>query len=199
MTVADRPLNIRVATRADVPIVLDLVRSAYRGDSSREGWTTEADYLADERIDEAGLLAKIEAPTGAVLVVFGATSATTAGPGHHPATEEEALLACCEVLRHPEPSKTAHFGLFAVRPRLQNGGIGKQVLGAAERYATERLGAERMELWTVWLREELIAWYTRRGYTLLEGETRPFPYEHLVNGEALRDDLYFVVMEKALV
>ena len=39
------------------------------------------------------------------------------------------------------------------------------------------------------------AWYVRRGYTLT-GERRPFPYAEIVNGRALRDDLYFVVLAK---
>lgn len=190
MTVAEKPLTIRLATAADIQPLLALIRSAYRGEASLEGWTTEAGYLADERIDEAGLLAKINEPNGVVLMAFGPPS---------PSSPQEELLACCEILRLPEPSKTAYFGLFAVRPKLQNGGIGRRVLGEAERYAKETFGVEKMEMQVVWLRDELIAWYVRRGYQLLEGETRPFPYEHLVNGKALRDDLYFVVLEKDLV
>lgn len=46
-------------------------------------------------------------------------------------------------------------------------------------------------------REELIAWYQRRGYTIT-GETRPFPYDKLVNSVALRDDLHFMVLTKTL-
>lgn len=178
------PLTVRKATPADIPALLALVKSAYRGEDSRQGWTTEADFVADERIDEAGLLAKITAAGSTVLL-----ATTTAG---------EDLLACCEVVRHPPPSDLSYFGLFAVNPRLQNGGIGRRVLAEAERYAREEMGAARMEMTVVWLREELIAWYVRRGYVVVEGERRPFPYEHLVNGKALRDDLYFIVLQKDL-
>lgn len=178
------PLTVRKATPADIPALLALVKSAYRGEDSRQGWTTEADLVADERIDEAGLLAKITAPGSTVLLAT---------------TETEDLLACCEVVRHPPPSDLSYFGLFAVNPRLQNGGIGRKVLAEAERYAREEMGAARMEMTVVWLREELIAWYVRRGYVVVEGEKRPFPYEHLVNGKALRDDLYFIVLQKDLV
>lgn len=180
------PLTVRKATPADIPALLALVKSAYRGEDSRQGWTTEADLVADERIDEAGLLAKITAAGSTVLL------ATT-----HNATTED-LLACCEVVRHPPPSDMSYFGLFAVNPKLQNGGIGRKVLAEAERYAREEMGAARMEMTVVWLREELIAWYVRRGYVVVEGERRPFPYEHLVNGKALRDDLYFIVLQKDL-
>lgn len=177
------PLTFRKATSADIPALLALVRSAYRGEDSRQGWTTEADFITDERIDEAGLLAKITAPGSAVLL---ATTTT------------EDLLACCEVLRHPPPGDLSYFGLFAVNPRLQNGGIGRKMLAEAERFAREEMGAARMEMTVVWLREELIAWYVRRGYVVVEGEKRPFPYEGLVNGKALRDDLYFLVLRKDL-
>lgn len=197
MTVAEKSLSIRPATAADTQPLLALVRSAYRGEASLEGWTTEAGYLADERIDEAGLLAKIHDPHGVVLMAFGRPSPAAAAAAATAPREE--LLACCEILRLPEPSKTAYFGLFAVSPKLQNGGIGRQVLGEAERYARATFGADKMEMQVVWLRDELIAWYVRRGYRVLEGETRPFPYEHLVNGKALRDDLYFIVLEKDLV
>lgn len=185
------PLAFRKATPDDVPALLALVKSAYRGESSRQGWTTEADLLADDRIDAAGLLAKITAPGSAVLL--GTSPAGGAG-----APTDQHILACCEVLRHPPPSDLSYFGLFAVSPRLQNGGIGKSVLAEAERFAREEMGASRMEMQVVWLREELIAWYVRRGYVIIEGDTRPFPYEGLVNGEALRDDLYFLVLRKDL-
>lgn len=187
------PLTFRKATPADVPALLALVKSAYRGEDSRQGWTTEADLVADERIDEPGLLAKITAPGGAVLLA--ATTNTAGGPGPD---ATETLLACCEVLRHPAPSDLSYFGLFAVSPRLQNGGIGRKVLAEAERLAREEMGAARMEMTVVWLREELISWYVRRGYVVVEGEKRPFPYESLVNGKALRDDLYFLVLRKDL-
>lgn len=181
-------LTFRKATPADIPALLALVKSAYRGEESRQGWTTEADLVADERIDETGLLAKITAPGSAVLLATTITTTTT----------EENLLACCEVLRHPPPGDLSYFGLFAVNPKLQNGGIGRRMLAEAERYAREEMGAARMEMTVVWLREELIAWYVRRGYVVVEGEKRPFPYEHLVNGKALRDDLYFLVLRKDL-
>lgn len=186
MTVTTAPLIIRKVLPADAPTVVALIRSAFRGESSREGWTSEADYVADERIDVPGLLTKMAEPNGVVMAVF--ASGNTTDP-----------VACFEILRYPEPSKTAYFGLFAVQPKLQNAGIGRSVLAEAERYAIDTLGATRMEMTVTWLRDSLIAWYIRRGYRVVEGETRPFPYDHLVNGKALRDDLYMIVMEKELL
>jgi hypothetical protein len=71
------------------------------------------------------------------------------------------------------------------------------VLGRAERWARDEWGSTRIEMNVIWTRVELIAWYARRGY-VRTGEKRPFPYGQLVNGAALRDDLYFDVLAKAL-
>ncbi|EON95976.1 putative acetyltransferase protein [Phaeoacremonium minimum UCRPA7] len=173
-------LTFRKAAPSDVPLLLPLIKSAYRGDASRAGWTSEADLVADDRIDEAGLLVKINAPQGAVLLAH-----DCAGN----------LAACCELLK--KNSETAHFGLFAVDPARQAGGIGRQVLERAELYARDAWGVSRLEMSVIWTREELIAWYIRRGFERT-GKKAPFPYAHLVNGSALRDDLYFDVLAKGI-
>jgi GNAT superfamily N-acetyltransferase len=174
-------LTFRKATSADASSVLNLVRSAYRGESSRAGWTTEADLVADERIDTPGVVAKITHPRGAILLASDPTSGD--------------LVSCCEVLCRDDD--IAYFGLFAVDPKKQAGGVGRKVLEHAEAFAKKEFGAKHMEMWVIWPREELIAWYIRRGYQKTS-RTAPFPYEHLVNGKALRDDLYFVTLDKEL-
>ena len=50
----DPVLTFRTAERADVPAIVALVESSYRGDASRAGWTTEADLLDGQRVDLAG-------------------------------------------------------------------------------------------------------------------------------------------------
>ncbi|KAB5515044.1 acetyltransferase [Coniochaeta sp. 2T2.1] len=177
-------IAFRTATAEDIPLLLPLIKGAYRGDASRTGWTTEADLVADDRIDAAGLLAKISDPNGAVLVATDTSSGS--------------FISCCEVLHKAEEgSTTAYFGLFAVDPLLQGGGIGKTVLAYAEAFAREKWGVQRMEMTVIWTRAELIAWYGRRGY-FKTGERREFPYAELVNGQALRDDLWFETLEKDL-
>jgi ribosomal protein S18 acetylase RimI-like enzyme len=175
-------LAFRDAVADDGPTLLTLVRRAYRGDESRGGWTTEADLLADERIDLPQLLTKITAPDSMVLVA------------EDKATGE--AVACCELARRE--GGLAYFGMFAVRPDLQAAGIGRRMLAEAERIAGERWQCSRMEMTVIGQRPELIAWYERRGYTCT-AERRPFPYEQLINGVALRDDLYFSVLVKDLV
>ncbi|EHK44473.1 hypothetical protein TRIATDRAFT_151086 [Trichoderma atroviride IMI 206040] len=173
-------LSVRKALPEDAPTVLALVRSAYRGESSRAGWTTEADLVDDQRIDETGLLTKINEPFGAVLVA-------------HDETGE--MIACCEVLKKNDT--VGYFGLFAVNPLRQAGGIGRTVLAKAEEYAKQTWGLSEMQMTVIWTRIELIDWYVRRGYTRTD-KKEPFPYGSLVGGEALRDDLYFSVLVKAL-
>ncbi|KZL67419.1 acetyltransferase [Colletotrichum incanum] len=177
-------LSFRPAAPADIPSLLPLIRSAYRGALSGKGWTTEADLVADKRISESGLLAKISEPEGVVLLATEAPSTTTP-------------LSCCEIVRSKKDPAVAYFGLFAVSPDRQAGGVGRTVLAYAEEYARERWGAERMEMCVIWPRAELIAWYERRGYRKT-GERREFPYQELFEGGALRDDLWFEVLEKEL-
>ncbi|KAG6033341.1 hypothetical protein E4U41_006933 [Claviceps citrina] len=183
-------ITCRKAVPADAPAVQALVKSAYRGESSRAGWTTEADLVADERIDEAGVAAKIQGP-GLVLVAHAAAAAAADDDDDAPG----ALVGCCEV--EARPGGIGYFGLFAVDPRRQARGVGKTILAQAEKTAREELGVRTMELSVIWTRDELIAWYLRRGYVKTD-RTAPFPYAQLYNGPALRDDLYFVILEKTL-
>lgn len=171
-------LRVRAATATDVPAVVALVESAYRGDASRAGWTTEADLLDGQRTD-AEAVAEAVAGAGRMLLVV---------------DESDQLLACCQV--EPHGDDVCHFGMFAVRPTAQNSGIGRRLLDAAEATAVE-MGARTMEMTVIGQRDELIAWYERRGYART-GETRPFHYGDERFGIPRRDDLYFVVLAKPI-
>ncbi|MEU7066801.1 GNAT family N-acetyltransferase [Streptomyces sp. NPDC053429] len=171
-------LSFRPAVEADVPELVALVESAYRGDASRAGWTTEADYLDGQRTDPEGVRQIIEAPDGVLLVVERAGE----------------LVACCQLEHRGDH---AYFGMFAVRPGLQGGGLGKEVLAEAERRAREEWGATQMRMTVVNVREELIAYYERRGYRRT-GELSPFPYGDERFGIPLRTDLAFELLVKPL-
>jgi GNAT superfamily N-acetyltransferase len=90
-----------------------------------------------------------------------------------------------------------YFGMFAVRPNLQSAGIGSAVLAEAERYARDVWCADRLEMYVIAQRAELIAWYARRGYRAT-GATRPFPYGDERFGQPRRPDLAFTVLSKPL-
>ncbi|GAB2938072.1 GNAT family N-acetyltransferase [Rhodococcus aerolatus] len=171
-------LALRAAGTADVDAVVALVQSAYRGDPSRAGWTTEADLLAGQRTDAEAVAAEVADPALTVLL------AERAGT----------LLACVQVADRGDG--LAYVGGFAVRPGEQGAGVGRAVLAAAEEHARAR-GAGRVEMTVIAQRTELIAWYGRRGYAAT-GETRPFPYGQERFGVPLRDDLHFVVLAKDL-
>ncbi|MEU4731289.1 GNAT family N-acetyltransferase [Streptomyces sp. NPDC023588] len=171
-------LSFRSAVDADVPELVKLVESAYRGDASRAGWTTEADFLDGQRTDPDGVRAVIASPDAVLLVV------ERAG----------ALVACCQLEHRGDH---AYFGMFAVRPGLQGAGLGKEILAEAERRARETWGAGEMRMTVVNVREELIAYYVRRGYRRT-GELSPFPYGDERFGVPLRDDLAFELLVKPL-
>lgn len=173
-------LNIRLATADDVAAVVELVQESYRGDASRVGWTTEADLLDGQRTDGDAVASAIAAPQSVLLITVDDT---------------DTLTACCHLERRHDG--VVYFGMFAVRPGRQRGGVGGGLLAEAERYAQAELGGTTMEMTVIAQRDELIAWYARRGYRPT-GETRPFPYGDERFGIPRRDDLHFVVLTKAL-
>jgi ribosomal protein S18 acetylase RimI-like enzyme len=156
------------------------VQSAYRGEESRQGWTTEADLLEDERIGADGIAAVIADPDRVVLIAL---------------DEQDEIIGCCE-LRRLSP-ESAYFGMFAIRPARQAAGLGRAMLTEAETYVRQNWGVGELEMQVIGQRGDLIAWYERRGYTRT-GQRRPFPYEILEPGQATRDDLYFEVLAKHL-
>jgi ribosomal protein S18 acetylase RimI-like enzyme len=172
------PIVFRDAVEADLDALVALVTSAYRGDASRVGWTTEADLLDGERIDREVLREDLLRPRSRVLL----------------AEREGELLACAHVA---ELEGEGYFGMFAVRPELQGGGLGKAVLAEAERIAREEWGLRKLRMTVIDVREELLAWYQRRGYRRT-GITRPFPYGDERFGIPRRDDLRFELLEKDL-
>lgn len=173
------PLAFRIAMPADGPAVVALVESAYRGETSRAGWTTEADLLDGQRTDAAAVADAIAGPR--TLVVLAER------PGEP--------LACCQLT--DEGGGLFYFGMFAVRPDRQASGIGRQLLAYAEVLAASRFGARRMRMTVIAQRAELIAWYERRGYRRT-GERLPFPYGDERFGLPRRGDLEFVVLGKAI-
>jgi ribosomal protein S18 acetylase RimI-like enzyme len=176
MTIFSDP-RISLARESDVPRLTILINSAYRGDSSRAGWTTEADLIEGEvRTDETELRGVIATP-GSVFLTF---------------RQQEADIMGCVNLQ--EKNGRLYLGLFTVSPTLQGGGIGKLLMEAAEEYA-RHVNARSIYLTAISVRTELIAWYQRRGY-VDTGERVPFP-EDGRTGKHTRD-LEFMVMEKMI-
>ena len=109
---------------------------------------------------------------------------------------DSAQLAGCVSLEPTGEAATWHLAMLTVDPRRQAEGLGRALLAKAEDYLRAQ-GASRVRMTVISLRSSLIAWYERRGYRRT-GESEPFPYGDERVGVPLRDDLHFVVLDKAL-
>ena len=178
-----KDLDFRAATAADIDAVVALVESAYRGEASRKGWTTEADFLEGRRTGADDVGACLGRARSRILL----------------AERDGRLLACAHVAegQSAEERGVGYFGMFSVRPDLQGGGIGKHVLAEAERIARMEWQLPTMRMSVIDIRDELIAFYERRGYRRT-GIRKPFPYGDERFGLPTRDDLRFEILEKAL-
>ena len=172
-------VDFRSATLADIPAIVTLVQAAYRGDASRAGWTTEADLLDGQRTDADDVRACIARERSVVLL----------------AEQAGRIVACAHVAVE---DGAGYFGMFSVVPTLQGAGLGKIVLAEAERRVRDDWRQAIMRMTVITQRDELIAFYERRGY-VRTGKTKPFPYGDPRFGLPRRDDLRFVVLEKSLL
>lgn len=181
-----KTLQFRAATPADVAAIVALTESAYRGDASRAGWTTEADFLDGQRTDAADVSALIAREDARIVL------AERPSTGSGQVCE---LLASCAIER--QPGGSCYFGMFSVRPDLQNAGVGRALLAEAERIARDAWHCVQMRMSVIEIRAALIAWYERRGYRRT-GEYKPFPYGDERFGIPRRDDLRFEWLVKSL-
>lgn len=168
--------QILPATEPDVPRLNGLVNSAYRGDSSRRGWTTEADLLDGIRTNESLLRQKIQNSLITILKY----------------EQDGELLGCVCLERKPD---ALYLGMLTVAPDCQANGIGKQLMQAAEEFARQQQ-LPKITMTVLPMRHELVAYYERRGYRKT-GETHPFPSND-PNFGLPKQPLEFIVMEKTL-
>ena len=169
-------IEIIIATSKDAPELNILVNSAYRGDSSRQGWTTEADLLDGTRTDAAAIEDIINKP-GYSIVKY---------------VEDGKILGCVEL--HKEEEKL-YLGMLTVLPHLQGKGIGKELLKVAEVEAKKQ-HCISIFMTVISVRKELVDWYVRHGY-INTGETKPFAFNDPRFGQP-KQQLEFVVLEKLI-
>ncbi len=148
-------LFFRPALAADSSNIAALANSAYRGDTSRQGWTTEADLLDGLRTTAADVQHLIESEHSMILLCMNG--------------DDLIASVCLE-----KEADAAHVGLFVVNPAMQGLGVGKQLLTYAESYAVQHWSVKKCCMHVITLRQELIAFYERRGYRRT-GIVKTFP------------------------
>ncbi|MEI9985677.1 MAG: GNAT family N-acetyltransferase [Aliidongia sp.] len=176
--------TISVCKAADLEALAELVNAAYRGLDGQAGWTSEIDMVAGPRTTAATLAAEFDSSRDVTILGL---------------RETGALLACIrlEKTADAQGKPACLIGMLAVRPGLQDRGLGRMMLERAEAEALG-WGAGTARMTVVSVRDSLIAWYERRGYRRT-GETEAFPYDDDRFGTPMRPDLAFVVLEKALL
>lgn len=171
-------IQFRKATLADVDQIVSLVNTAYRGDSGKIGWTTEAGLLAGIRTDAERISQTINLKNQVILV----------------AEEEGKIEGCVHLTMKNET--TAYLGMLTVNVHRQAAGLGRRLLQESERFVRTVWEMKTVEMTVITVRKELIEWYQRRGYTVTN-ERRPFPRDEKF-GIPLQGELEFVVLEKQL-
>lgn len=167
---------ITKATLKDVSQLNKLINSAYRGESSKRGWTTEANILEGTRTTEEELLETIENTKNTILKF----------------TTNNLIIGCVLLM---EKEQKLYLGMLTVSPQLQNSGVGKKLLQQAEIHALA-LSLPRIVMTVISVRAELIAWYKRHGY-VDTGERDPFPISD-VHISITEQPLEFMVLEKKI-
>lgn len=168
-------MQFRFATTADAALLDVLVNSAYRGESSKKGWTTEADLLDGIRTSAESLEKMIQQPSTVILLA-----------------EENSEIEACVYLE--KKGDALCLGMLTVKPELQRKGIGDLLLNKAEERA-RNLGCRKIQMTVITARHSLIAYYQRRGYRDT-GERLPFPDDPAFG--IPKQPLLFMIMEKNL-
>ena len=164
------------ATLEDAKALEALVNSAYRGETSKQGWTTEADLLDGTRVDSGLIAEQINKSNNTILKYV----------------VDDKILACVELTQEGE---TIYLGMLTVSPTLQGKGIGKEMLRAAEVEALKQ-NCHTIFMTVISARKELIDWYVRHGFANT-GKRKPFHFEDPRFGQP-KQALEFVVLEKKL-
>jgi len=170
-------MAVSKAIITDVPELNLLVNSAYRGESSKQGWTTEAHLLDGIRIDKDILNGYFRTPGVSILKY----------------TDEDGHIVGCVYLEERPPK--LYVGMFSVSPLLQGKGIGRELLLAAEEHARQ-INCQTLTMTVISTRHELISWYERRGYKAT-GETQPFHAG--IRFGIPKQPIELIVMEKELL
>ena len=104
------------ATIPDIPALNVLINSAYRGETSKKGWTTEEHLLGGIRTDEENLTELLLKENVTIFKY----------------TENNQIIGAVYL---EEQDKKLYLGMLTVSPELQGSGVGKKLMQAAENFA----------------------------------------------------------------
>ena len=170
-------MEIQISTEADIGALVALMDSAYRGEVSRNGWTSEGDlFIGDKRTDESTISELMKKPTAVFLKHI----------------NEVGEIDACVLLNRKE--NRIYLGMFSVSPTAQGKGLGKKLLAAADDYAREQQ-CSSIFMTVITVRTELIAWYERHGYKKT-GRVLPFPVDEKFG--IPKQPLEMMVLEKSI-
>lgn len=168
-------MHITTATISDISSLVTLINSAYRGEASKKGWTTEADLLKGElRTDEKTLSELMLKPGSCFLKCV----------------NEAGQIEGCVYLDKNE--NRLYLGMLTVSPLQQAKGIGKKLMIAAEAYGRQQ-NCNKIYMRVISLRHELIDWYLKQGYQKTR-KTEPFPNDNRFGIPT--QPLEFLILEK---
>ena len=173
-------MNIDRAKLEDVKELEKLINSAYRGEDSKKGWTTEAEILGGIRVDEKALAELLEKSKVTILKLSDLDNNNILG------------TVCLEV-----KLGELYLGMFAVSPLAQGNGIGKTLLVASENHALQN-NCKKIVISVISSRVELIAWYSRHGY-VPTGKSIQFEEIEGRFGEPKVSEISLIEMEKLLI
>ena len=170
-------MSVLKATSEDISVLVPLINSAYRGEGSKKGWTTEADLLQGALRTDITYLTELLRNPEAIMLKF-----------HD---ENDKITGCVYLEKFP---RGIYLGMLTVSPEQQAEGIGKKLLFAAENFAKEN-NCFGIFMNVISIRSELIAWYERHGYKKT-GETKALTIDTKFGKPT--QPLEFVIMEKLL-
>jgi len=171
-------IELKIASVDDVKAINSLVNSVYRGENSKKGWTTEAEFLGGIRITEEKIKEIIGRKNDIVIL----------------AVFEGNITGCVHLENAVEYS---YIGMLSVDVDHQDKGIGRLLINECERYTKEEWKLRKIKMKVINRRLELMEYYYRRGYRST-GELEEFGACGDTFGDT-DEKLYFETLAKSLL
>jgi N-acetylglutamate synthase-like GNAT family acetyltransferase len=168
--------NINIADIGEANHIVLLLNKAYRGEESKKGWTTEADLIQGDIRTSLAQVENVIKKENSYFLIY---------------KLNHQIEGCVNLQMQ---NNRLYLGMFAVNPNVQNAGIGKQLLQAAELLA-HQLHCTHIFMVVVSVRNELINWYKRHGYIDTQ---KVIPFNEDGISGTHNQPLYFIELEKEI-